>query len=150
MNPLLLQQIKLGNLDNVKTLILQGADRKNTLTEAVYAGHFEIVKYLIETSDSIHTEIHDSNDFAFRYAVFFNYYDIVKLLLDNGANINVTQIDDICPLADAIRLGYDDITKLLLDRGIDIHLQNDEALQWAVRKGNVKLIKLFVNRSAYL
>lgn len=51
-------------------------------------------------------------------------YEIVKLLIDAGANVNVLDTYGYTPLSDA--LSYADIVKALLDAGADINLGRNE------------------------
>lgn len=39
-------------------------------------------------------DIHESNDYSLRFAVYFYMFDLVKLLVERGANIHVD--DDWC------------------------------------------------------
>lgn len=53
--------------------------------------------------------------------------EMVKLLLDNGANINIkNKIDGYTPLILAVRVGDIKIAKLLLDHCADINIKDDE------------------------
>ena len=47
--------------------------------------------------------------------------EIVKLLLDHGADVNATQADDFTPLHEAAQNGMLDVTQWLLDRGAQIN-----------------------------
>lgn len=57
------------------------------LSRACYHGHMNIIKYLIEEKNA---DIHNTNDYPLRVAVEdANDINIVKYLLDKGANIHV-------------------------------------------------------------
>lgn len=88
-----------GDYEGASELIKQGAD----VNDRDYAGN---------------TALHD--------AALKGHIDIVRLLLDNGAEIDirsgVTDLDT--PLIDAASHGHVDIVKLLLDRGADPRIYN--------------------------
>lgn len=51
-------------------------------------------------------------------------YNIVEMLLENGANINDTSECGLTPLMKASLYNYTNIIELLLSKGVDIHDQN--------------------------
>jgi hypothetical protein len=71
--------------------------------------------------------------------------DIVELLLDRGADINLQNEKGFTALMHALINGDTEIVKLLIDRGADIDLQNmygETALDIAITKGNQKIIDI--------
>ena len=98
-------------------------------------------------------------------AVYTGNIDIVKLLLDNGASINMRDIFHYTPLHHAanrkkledpnsmeINAKLIDIAKLLIDRGTK-HLDsgNDGTpLDLAARNGDLEMVDLLINRGANL
>ncbi|KAJ5092845.1 hypothetical protein N7456_008706 [Penicillium angulare] len=50
-------------------------------------------------------------------SVFWGYRQMTKLLLDNGADPNVTDANGLTPLAIALRMKYRDISTILIERG---------------------------------
>ena len=98
-------------------------------------------------------------------AVYTGNLDIVKLLLDNGASINMRDSFDYTPLHHAanrkkledpnsmeINAKLIDIAKLLIDRGAK-HLDsgNDGTpLDLAARNGDLEMVDLLINRGANL
>jgi ankyrin repeat protein len=60
-------------------------ENNEPLRLACNAGHFDIVKLLIENGADIHVE----NEICLKIACQRNYIDIVKILLDHGAKINI-------------------------------------------------------------
>jgi len=51
------------------------------------------------------------------------YLAVAKLLLDNGAMMNVPGLDNDTPLHDAISNGRVDCVKLLVSRGVSLTLR---------------------------
>ena len=83
-----------GNLEMVKFLIENGADIEKcgciSSTNACILGKFEIMEYLIEQGIKINI-IDTSNEgkTPLHHAVQYGFLNIIKLLLDNGAEINL-------------------------------------------------------------
>lgn len=91
------------------------------------------------------------------YAVYKNKVEIVKLLLDNGANVNygVPEMGDSnsllfddgwSPLQCAALMGRTEIVKLLLEKEPNIDaimkIRNQTALDMAIQKQNTEIINL--------
>jgi len=94
-----------------------------------------------------------NNDYetALMLAVYKNYKDIVKLLLNKGANPNIQDRVGNTALMFAVNKGYKDIVKLLLNKGADPNLQTEygnTALIWATKRTNKDIVKLLLNKNA--
>lgn len=64
----------------------------------------------------------DNSEFsALSYAVKFNSLDAVKVLLENGANVNIRSRDYSTPIFHAIQSQNTDILHTLINHGADIH-----------------------------
>jgi uncharacterized protein len=77
--------------------------------------------------------------------------DIVKSLIERGADVTLRDDDDDTALHLAAQNGNVNLTKLLLDKGAPINAQNKvggTALMWAASKGNVELAQLLLERGA--
>ncbi|XP_063426811.1 ankyrin repeat family A protein 2-like [Mytilus trossulus] len=59
----------------------------------------------------------------------FGHTEIVKILLDRGADCNILDRNDESPLLKACELGLTEIVNILLDRGADCNIldRNDES-----------------------
>jgi ankyrin repeat protein len=81
---------EMGRLDVVKYLNSKGIiDNNYSLWRASENGHIDVVKYLIEEKGA---DIHSNDDYALRKAVDGEYWNVVKYLLNHGANIHA--VDD--------------------------------------------------------
>ena len=77
--------------------------------------------------------------------------EIVKLLLDNGADLNIKGNYGYTALMIAVREGNTEIVKLLLDNGADLNIKGNygyTALMIAVREGNTEIVKLLLDNKA--
>ena len=109
---------KFGNLEIIELLLDKGITQTihyEALRDAAEFNHLEIVKlYLRRGFDDIHFKL----DQALRWASYRGHLDIVRFLLDNGADIHASY--DL-----ALRwAAYNDhlnVSQLLLDRGANLH-----------------------------
>lgn len=62
----------------------------------------------------------DTNEYLLYYAILFNKLDLVKLLVENGAKIDIIDSEDRGILYLSIKYGYDKITEYLLEKNKDI------------------------------
>jgi len=58
------------------------------------------------------------------YAILCGYMEIASLLIDNGADVNVSDCAGMTPLMHAVRCELDDSIELLVSRGADPDLEN--------------------------
>ncbi|QGR53744.1 ankyrin repeat-containing protein [Moumouvirus maliensis] len=117
---------KLGMSDNLNYIL-------NIVTN-----HTELYEY-IKNNKAI-------NDFLC-LACHNNYYDIVKLLLEFGADSNYL---DAKPLLIAVRQNNINIIELLLKHGVDINNVSDKVLQLCCKNNNFEILKLFIDKDIYL
>jgi ankyrin repeat protein/beta-lactamase regulating signal transducer with metallopeptidase domain len=75
--------------------------------------------------------------------------DIVRLLLDRGANVNVTAERGMTPLHWAVRNENLEAVRLLVDKGADFNLKNQEgwtAFSGAALRGRTDMTDLFLRK----
>ena len=60
------------------------------------------------------------------YAINFDNYENVKLLLDNGADVNAKDNEGKTPLYWAVEMGKYEIVKLLLEHGADVDIKDND------------------------
>jgi len=115
-----------GNMDIIKLLIKdKNISKTDILSSAIQVDNYDVVKYLISigvepTENELETAVGTGNN------------DIVQLLLDNDVHPNINI------LMNAIRNGRPKIVELLLKKGA----YNEEALDYAIKLKNKKIIKL--------
>lgn len=117
---------KEGDLGMVKRMICSSEELLNVVISlgswlhiAATYGKIEVVKYLIECGIDVNLNGGLGNCNALRNAAFEGYLDIVKVLYQNGAILDVSN-PNRNPLFAAIYNGHYDIVKFLVENGIDI------------------------------
>ena len=104
---------------------------------------------LLENLPIIDIEIRGGTPFVF--AVLYEKIELVKYLLNRGANVNALYEGDYSPLMSAVEDKNIELTKLLLEANADITLRDkygQDALFKAVHVRNLELIELLVHAGA--
>ncbi len=125
-----LTAIAVGNKDIVN--FFKALDQKKVIknTEAlfnaiIYPSDVLLAEKLIKDIAILSSEFKGNTPLML--AVASKNKEMVKLLLDNGANINIKdKIYGYTPLIIAVRVGSIEIAKLLLDHCADINIKDDE------------------------
>jgi ankyrin repeat protein len=78
-------------------------------------------------------------------------FEIVKLLIQNGVNINNKDYYNDTPLIYASRNGHFEIVKLLIQNGANINDKNQDnyiALYYAVKNKHIEIAKLLIDNDS--
>ena len=85
------------------------------------------------------------------YASRYGYTQVVKFLIDNGADLNIKGKYGWTALMYAAREGHTEVIKLLIDNGADLNHKNNggvTALIYAAREGHTEVVKFLVDNGA--
>ena len=82
--------------------------------------------------------IHTEKNYLLKAAAENGYLEIVKFLVEKGANIHA---GDDYVLKSAAYNGHLEMVKYFVEKGANIHAHNDEALKWAAEKGHLEVVK---------
>jgi ankyrin repeat protein len=119
-----------GELPRVQALLERQPDLINAyapdgfqpLGLAAFFGHAGLVEFLLEKGTQVNSPSRTSmRVMPLHSAIANRRTEIVRLLLDHGADVNARQADDFTPLHEAAQNGMLDVTQWLLDRGADIN-----------------------------
>ena len=142
---MLLRTITVGSSEMAKLLIDSGADIQvrdkfgtTTLMVAAKSGKVEMVRLLIERKEDVnakenvdgggHTALHYC---ALGYCQGENkkdFFEIVKLLVGNGADINTKSTLGLSPLMYAASCSFLEMAKLLIEKGADVNEKTEEGM----------------------
>ena len=142
-----------GHTELVKVLLTHGANvnakqkhyNNTALSEALKNRHREITKILLEHGATF-------NDSALLLVTYNNWPEIVRLLLEDGADANIIQkYTNMTPLIESSSRGYFEIVEMLLKYGASIDAQNSRkltALMMATKAGYAEITRLLLERKA--
>ena len=112
------------------------------------------IEYINSIDSSFDINVRDvQQNYFLTYAIIFNKYDIVSLLLEKGAKIDISDQEDHSILYIPIKFGYDDILELLLKENsqnigvsiVDIKDKNMKIpLHYAILLKNINAVKLLM------
>lgn len=77
--------------------------------------------------------------------------DVVKMMIEKGANINVKNLNGQTPLHVAILTNNIEIAKYLIEKGADLNIKDCKGqtpLYLAILKNNVEIAKLLIKKGA--
>jgi ankyrin repeat protein len=121
-----------GKFDVVAHLVFTYPDAINYYAEdgftplglACYFGQHEIARYLVLKGADVNLPSNNGyNVFPVHSAAAGNYTDIVKLLIENGAQVNVKQQAGVTPLHSAAQNGNVEMLILLLENGAEVNMR---------------------------
>ena len=122
-----------------------------SLVQAAANGKIDEVRRLLEkkTNGNLSARIPE----AFMWAVLLGHRDIVRLLLENGADVNLQNETGESALLFAVEKGNLDISRLLLEHGAKVDLEDNFGLTpliLATRKRNLDLVRLLLEHGAVI
>ena len=105
-----------------KDLNAKEHSENTALIIAVKRGHVDVVKELLKHENTDIDEV-DKNEFtALHFATLYGNVEITKALLENGCQVNISNVDNETPLHYGVN--SPEITSLLLQFGAKINVQD--------------------------
>lgn len=89
--------------------------------------------------------IHVDDDWLLCEAAARHHYHIVTFLVEEGADIHT---GDDFPLFQAVYFGCEDVVRFLIERGANIHARGERALNIATENGHESIVKYLVEKGA--
>jgi serine/threonine-protein phosphatase 6 regulatory ankyrin repeat subunit B len=149
----LLTYCSTGNLEGVTDLIRNGILVNpsiayiNTINKylpaACNAGHLEIVIELIRAGIKVNNE-------SILNAFNRNHENILRVLLTNGGNLDIPDINNVSLLMKASQIGNLEIVRILVEFGAnvdDMSSVGDTALMYASARGNINIVRFLLTKN---
>ncbi|MBI4621583.1 MAG: caspase family protein [Desulfobacterales bacterium] len=121
------------------------------LTNAVSRGDVQQVKTLLDSGAQIDEQGGDPSRTPLAWAITYRHFDIVKLLIERGADLNYRGMGS--PLSWAIKVGDINLVNFLIEKGANVNqIQWDLStpLMEAAQKRNTNIVDLLLERGADL
>ncbi|XP_012604334.1 ankyrin repeat and KH domain-containing protein 1 isoform X10 [Microcebus murinus] len=149
-----------GFVDIVKVLLSEGANIEDhnenghtPLMEAASAGHVEVARVLLDHGAGINTHSNEFKESALTLACYKGHLDMVRFLLEAGADQEHKTDEMHTALMEACMDGHVEVARLLLDSGAQVNMPADSfesPLTLAACGGHVELAALLIERGANL
>ncbi|XP_074613505.1 ankyrin repeat domain-containing protein 17-like [Acropora palmata] len=149
-----------GYEDVVAVLLSHGADIEahnenghTPLMEAASGGHVNVAKMLLERGACINSHSNEFKESALTLACYKGHLEMVKFLLDAGADQEHKTDEMHTALMEASMDGHVEVARLLLDHGAQVNMPADSfesPLTLAACGGHVELADLLIKRGAFL
>ncbi|CAL1532640.1 unnamed protein product [Lymnaea stagnalis] len=147
-----------GFKEVVQELLLHGANVEihnenghTPLMEAASAGHVEVARILLEHGAGINTHSNEFKESALTLACYKGHLDMVKFLLEAGADQEHKTDEMHTALMEASMDGHVEVARLLLDSGAQVNMPADSfesPLTLAACGGHIELASLLIERGA--
>ena len=141
----------IGQQSSVASATTELCGGYKSLSTAITSGDVEGVQCLIEELGEDVNATDDGTPMLF-WAILEENPDIVRLLVEAGADVNATDANvGISMLPSAINVGKSDIVRLLVDAGADVDATDDRGkpmLYWAIPGGNPEIVRILMEAGA--
>ncbi|XP_033224897.1 ankyrin repeat domain-containing protein 17-like isoform X3 [Belonocnema kinseyi] len=147
-----------GHEEVVRALLDAGANVEDhnenghtPLMEAASAGHVPVAKILLDHGAGINTHSNEFKESALTLACYKGHLDMVRFLLEAGADQEHKTDEMHTALMEASMDGHVEVARLLLDSGAQVNMPTDSfesPLTLAACGGHVDLAMLLIERGA--
>jgi ankyrin repeat protein len=123
---------------------LSGAE----IHELVKAGNLDNVKIYLEQHPDQFDVADDRNSTPLHFACDRGFIELVKYLVELGADINKQDVDGDTPLIWTITRNYYSIAEFLIGKGVDVNVLNNghiNALFWTIYRSDAAMAKLLID-----
>jgi ankyrin repeat protein len=161
-----LEAVKKGDAGLIEKFLQKGADASlkddcniPVITYAASINRPDILKILVKSGANVNAiDEFDNQPPLLRIIKKFNFederekiYESVQILINGGADVNLTDKSEKSALIVAVLCGEEQLTKILISAGADVNFKDDEertAYSYAAQSGNIKLKKILIENGA--
>ncbi len=133
-------------------LIEKGASVNNcTLNSAAYSGLIKVVDLLIKKGLSVNSSCPSSHFSPLQSAINNVHYEVVELLINNGATINPKENNCYTPLHAAASHHNERIVRLLINKGAKINATDEQGhtpLYYATKNEDINIQRILITAGA--
>ncbi|XP_030835495.1 ankyrin repeat domain-containing protein 17 isoform X5 [Strongylocentrotus purpuratus] len=137
--------------DDDKMIQETNEEGESLLSLACSGGYFELAHVLLKMNANVEDRGSKGDCTPLMEAASAGHVDIVKLLLEYGADANAQSSAGNTPLMYACNGGHEEIVKILLDQGANIEDHNENGhtpLMEAASSGHVNIAKILLEKGA--
>ncbi len=130
----LFEAASVGKFDEVAHQVYQKPDDINKFSEdgftalglACYFGKDEVARYLVLKGAEVNLPSKNGfNVFPLHSAIAGNFVNMSKMLIENGAEVNIVQQSGLTPLHSAAQNGNIELIILLLEKGANVQIRTE-------------------------
>lgn len=146
----------------VAELIKNGEDVNATDENGVTALHWAVLydrygtaKLLLENGANVNVKEHSKAGgfcgwgwYPLHLALRNENREIIRLLIDHGADVNAPRTDGWTPLNTAAHHGQSDVIELLISKGADVKVYDSEPLRTAITQGRYDAARIMIKHGA--
>ena len=122
------------------------------LHHLVFSDNINMIRYIMDFPINVNVKAEESEQTPLLLAVRYRDKKIVQVLLENGGDLNSTNITGCNPLITAVNDNKIEIVELLLEFGANVNqrnpLSNLAPIHYSVREGFVEITKLLLVNGA--
>jgi len=142
-----------SDIEGLKLMLSDGIPYSHiSLQSAAWEGELDFVKWLVEEKKvDVDAMITSDGATALHKAAEYGNAEVVKILVDAKADVDVQERHGYTALHYAIMHGHTEIVKILVDAKADVDVQErhgDTALTYAALKGHTEIVKILVDVKA--
>ena len=138
-------------LESGADINIQDAEGWSPLLVAIYQGDAGLVEELLAAGADVDANVYATGQTALLQALQGDKFEIARVLIDSGANVNLRKEGQWSPLMVAVSKDRSDLVVLMIGNGADVNTVSDDqqtALKIARDKGLTVLAELLVKAGA--
>jgi ankyrin repeat protein len=120
--------------------------------DAAKNGNLEQVKQLLTNTPGLISAVDESGRTPLHWACRGVHFELVKYLVENGADINAVDKNGIAPLHSVASRGHAEAARCLIEKGADLNMRSrvdlGAPLHYAAQAGHESVVRLLLERGA--